>query len=144
MKNPRKIVESTHLIYSPSILVRIKSTFIDSLVIVALMYAATIILDALAIESGVIRGFAMLLVVLYEPICTALNRTVGQAIMKIRVRNFTELSENGVNENISFPFAIVRFAVKITLGLISFVTIHSDEYGRAIHDKVANSVMVWD
>jgi hypothetical protein len=85
---------------------------------------------------------ALALVVLYEPICTYINRTVGQAIMGIRVRNYNTLSETGVYKNISFPLSLFRFTVKTLLGWVSFVTIHSDPDNRAIHDKIANSVMV--
>jgi uncharacterized RDD family membrane protein YckC len=131
-----------HSISTPSFLVRIKSMFIDALVIVLLMYGATIVLEVLKADSGMMHTLAFVLIFLYEPICTTLNRTLGQAIMGIRVRNFNALSENGIYKNISFPYALFRFIVKTLLGWISFVTIHSDPDSRAIHDKMANSVMV--
>jgi uncharacterized RDD family membrane protein YckC len=132
-----------HSISTPSFLVRIKSMMIDALVIILLMYIATLILETLKSESGTTHTLALALVVLYEPICTTLNRTLGQAIMGIRVRNYDALSENGICKNISFPYALFRFIVKTLLGWVSFVTIHSDPDSRAIHDKMANSVMVY-
>jgi uncharacterized RDD family membrane protein YckC len=132
-----------HSISTPSFLVRIKSMFIDVLVTVLLMYIATLVLETLKADSNNTHSLAFVLVFLYEPICTTLNRTLGQAIMGIRVRNYNALSENGIYKNINFPFSLFRFIVKTLLGWVSFVTIHSDPDSRAIHDKMANSVMVY-
>jgi uncharacterized RDD family membrane protein YckC len=132
-----------HSISTPSFLVRIKSMIIDVLVTVLLMYIATLLLETLKADSNVMHTLAFVLVFLYEPICTTINRTLGQAIMGIRVRNYNALSENGIYENISFPYALFRFIVKTLLGWVSFVTIHSDPDSRAIHDKMANSVVVY-
>jgi uncharacterized RDD family membrane protein YckC len=132
-----------HSISTPSFLVRIKSMIIDVLVTVLLMYIATLVLETLKADSDVMHSLAFVLVFLYEPISTTLNRTLGQAIMGIRVRNYDALSENGIYKNINFPFSLFRFIVKTLLGWVSFVTIHSDLDSRAIHDKVANSVMVY-
>ena len=141
MKKPS---HASHPIYTPNLLTRIKSTLIDSVVIVLLMYLATIVLDALSIESGVIRGLAMLAVILYEAICTTVNRTIGQLVMGIRVCNFKKLSENGEKETISFPSSVLRFLVKVSLGWISFMTIGSDPDSRAMHDNASGSVMIWE
>jgi uncharacterized RDD family membrane protein YckC len=136
--------QPTNPIYTPNLLTRIKSTMIDSVAIVLLMYVATIILDGLGIESGIIRGLAMLIVILYEPICTTVNRTIGQIVMGTRVCKFKELSENGEREAISFPSSVLRFVVKVSLGLVSFMTIHSDADSRAMHDNASGSVMIWE
>jgi hypothetical protein len=43
--------------------------------------------------------------------------------------------------NINIFYSIFRYLSKLLLGWISLLTIHSDDYGRAIHDKIGNSVM---
>ena len=125
----------------PSLILRVKSMMIDSLVIIILMYLASILLNYLEIESGNVRGIVMVLVLLYEPIFVTINRTVGQKIMGLRVIKFSEFVSSGNRININIANSFVRFMGKITLGWISLLTIHSNEYGQAIHDKLGNSIM---
>ena len=60
----------------PSLVLRVKSIMIDSIIIIVLMYIAYLLLDNLGIESGKIRGIALGLIFLYEPVLTAVNRTI--------------------------------------------------------------------
>jgi RDD family len=147
MKNQSKTLldeNLTHYIYPPSLLVRIKSSMIDTIIMIVLMFAATSIFESIHVDNQIVRIIAFVLILLYEPICTTLNRTLGQAMMGIRVKDFKTLSANGISQNISFIAALFRYAVKLSLGWVSFLTIHSDTHGRAIHDKIANSVVVSD
>lgn len=125
----------------PSLLLRIKSIFIDGMVIILLMMVTSKILTLLHVDSGIIRGIALGIILLYEPIFTSINRTLGQKIMGLRVRNFTTLKNSKQSENINIAWSLLRFLMKSILGWISLLTIHSNTYGKAIHDSVANSVM---
>ena len=125
----------------PSLILRIKSMMIDSFMIIILMYLTTVLLESFDVESGMIRGSSLILVLLYEPILVTINRTVGQKIMGIRVRKFSKFINSNEKVNINIFSSMVRFVGKLTLGFLSLLTIHSDKYGQAIHDKFGNSIM---
>jgi len=127
----------------PSLMLRIKSMLIDSVVIFSLMLIISFILNSLNIESGRVRGLAFLIVLLYEPILITLKGTIGQRIMGLRVINSSFYKEENDRKNINFIFSILRYITKIFLGWISLLTIHSDQYGQAIHDKVGQSIMTF-
>jgi len=129
--------------YKPSLLIRIKSTLIDSAVVILLMFVAAFILNSLQVESGTVRGLAMGLIILYEPLFVALGNTIGQKAMGLGVVKSSSLKQSGASENINIFSSILRYLAKIFLGWISLLTIHSDKYGQAIHDKVGNSIMTY-
>ena len=125
----------------PPLLLRIKSIFIDMIVVIILMMASLKILTLCSIESRVISGVILTLVLLYEPILTSINRTLGQKMMGLRVRSFSTLKNSKESKNINIVWSLLRYLTKTLLGWISLLTIHSNTYGKAIHDSVANSVM---
>ena len=128
-------------IIKASLIMRIKSSIIDTVVLIFLMYLASIFLEKTGFKSIIMRGSIFLLVWLYEPILVTLNRTLGQKIMGLRVRKFSDLKNGNLKTNINIFYSITRYFSKLLLGWISLLTIHSDDYGRAIHDKIGNSVM---
>lgn len=125
----------------PSLVLRIKSMMVDTVVVILLMILASQILNFFNVESSLIKGIALGLIVLYEPILISLNRTVGQKIMGLRVRSFSGYSKTDESKNINIFWSILRFLMKSLLGWISLLTIHSNDYGKAIHDSLANSIM---
>jgi RDD family len=131
-------------ISTPLLIVRQKSVMIDGITIILLMYLATALLEKLSLDSSWIRIVLFSLIVLYEPIAVTINRTIGQAIMGIHVRSFKELEAHNTLKNINFFASLLRYFIKISLGIISFVTMKSDPYNRAIHDKIADSVMLYE
>lgn len=122
----------------PSLSDRVQSTFIDSILIVILMFIFSSWLDRFENAPDWIR---MVLFVglwgVYEPLCTTFGCTVGNYVKNIRVRN-----QNDRSRRINIPQAFVRYIGKISLGWLSFVTIHANKEKRAIHDLIAQSVMV--
>jgi uncharacterized RDD family membrane protein YckC len=73
----------------------------------------------------------------YEPLLTASGGTVGQRLLGLRVRRADE-----PDRTISVQRAYVRYGVKYALGIISFVTLPFAPQQRAVHDLVADSVML--
>jgi uncharacterized RDD family membrane protein YckC len=73
----------------------------------------------------------------YEPLCTSLGGTLGNHFKGIRVRRAADTSRR-----LSFFAAFIRYVLKISLGWISFLTIHSNPHKRAIHDFASGSVMI--
>jgi uncharacterized RDD family membrane protein YckC len=126
----------------PDLKTRVQSTFIDTILMLALMFLAATILDKVNPsqdeEDGWIRGLIFISIWgVYEPLSMTIGCTFGNYLMKIRVKR---TSDN--MKRINLLQAFVRFVVKIALGWISFLTIHSNKERRAIHDFVAGSVMI--
>lgn len=122
----------------PSLSDRVQSTFIDSLLIVAVMFACSSWLDKYEDAPEWIRiALFVGLWGVYEPVCTAMGCTVGNYLKNIRVRRH---GDNGRRINLLQAFA--RYVLKVSLGWLSFVTIHSNREKRAIHDYAAGSVMI--
>lgn len=121
----------------PSLLQRIQSTVIDWLVILGLMVFFAQIANQIENIPVVVRGIFLGLILLYEPLCITFGCTLGNYLLKIRVRQ----NENEL-QKINIFQAVIRYVVKIFLGWISFVTIHANAKKRAIHDIAASSVMI--
>ena len=122
----------------PQLTDRIQSTFIDTILIVVLMFAFASILEKFDNVPDWVRMvmFAGLFIA-YEPLCMTLGCTLGNYIKGIRVRKNSDSSKR-----INIFQAIIRYPVKILLGWISFLTISSNPKRRAIHDLVSGSVMI--
>ena len=122
----------------PQIIDRIQSTFIDTILIVILMFVFASILDRYENAPDWVR-IAMFvgIFIAYEPLCMSLGFTLGNYIKGIRVRKNWDTTKR-----INIFQAIIRYPVKILLGWISFLTIGADPKRRAIHDLVSGSVMI--
>ena len=117
---------------------RIQSSFIDGIFIIILMFVFASVLDRYQDPPDWIRIVLFVgLWAVYEPVCTAFACTLGNYVKKIRVR------QHGANsKKINILQALLRYIIKIGLGWISFLTIHSNKERRAIHDFAAGSVML--
>lgn len=121
----------------PSILERIKSTTIDTVIIIAFIFLMSEILDSFDNVPTYVRVMIFASVLLYEPICTTFGATIGNDKMEIRVRSNSDHSRK-----INFLQAILRFTSKFLLGWLSFITIFSSNKSRTIHDYLSGSVMI--
>jgi uncharacterized RDD family membrane protein YckC len=122
----------------PDLSDRIQSSFIDVILIIVMMFLFASVLDHFANVPDWVRisMFAGLFMV-YEPLCTFIGFTLGNYIKGIRVRKASDTTKR-----INIFSAISRYAVKILLGWVSFLTIHSNPKKRALHDFAAGSVMI--
>ncbi|WP_111627402.1 RDD family protein [Larkinella arboricola] len=126
---------STSLVFPP-LWKRFGAYVIDLYFIFMLAYVLIVILPESIADKLRLVIFALAL--LYEPICnTTLGYTFGAFIFKFRVKDAANPAQK-----LPFRRALIRFVVKVVLGWISFLTIHSDTMRRAIHDRVANSVVI--
>lgn len=126
----------------PDLKTRVQSTFIDLLLMFALMFFAASIFDKInpdqIEDDGILKAVVFILIwCVYEPLAIATGCTLGNYLMKIRVKRFEDTSKK-----INILQSFLRFIVKILLGWISFLTIHGNKERRAIHDFVAGSVMI--
>ena len=122
----------------PQLTDRIQSAFIDAILIVILMFVFASILDKFDNVPDWVRivMFAALFIA-YEPLCMTLGSTLGNYLKGIRVRKNSDSTKR-----INIFQAIIRYPVKMFLGWVSFLTIHTNPKRRAIHDLVSGSVMI--
>jgi uncharacterized RDD family membrane protein YckC len=122
----------------PQLTDRIQSTFIDSILIVILMFTFANILDSFDnVPEWVRITMFVVLFIAYEPLCMTLGFTAGNFLKGIRVRKNSDTTKR-----INILQAIIRYPVKLFLGWISFLTINSNSKRRAIHDLISGSVMI--
>jgi uncharacterized RDD family membrane protein YckC len=132
------IVASPVQIEYPTLSDRVQSTLIDTVFIVVLMFISASILEKYENAPDWIR-IALFFGIwcIYEPVCTVLGFTIGNYAKGIRVRKFSN-----PQKKINIIQALVRYLLKISLGWISFLTMHFNPERRAIHDFAAGSVMI--
>jgi uncharacterized RDD family membrane protein YckC len=122
----------------PQLSERIQSTFIDTLLIVSLMFLSANLLDKFNNVPDEVRiAIFVALWIVYEPFCMTIGCTLGNYIKGIRVKKYSNTTKR-----INIFQAIIRYAVKILLGWISFLTISTNSKRRAIHDLISGSVMI--
>lgn len=117
---------------------RIKAAFVDTVVLIILMYSATEILNLFDVVPNYIRIIIFtFLFLLYEPILVSIyGATIGHFFNDIVVKN-----EKDETKNLIFPKAILRYILKFLLGWLSFLTLSGNEKKQAIHDLAANSIV---
>lgn len=121
----------------PTLLRRYVAFFLDVWLGWFLMIVTMVILDDHESRSAVMITLAAALLLGYDPLLTAYSATLGQRLMKIRVRDYHDPSQR-----IPLWRAYARIVVKFSLGIISFFTIHSNVEHRAIHDFAGESVVI--
>ncbi|HKB45031.1 MAG TPA: RDD family protein [Chitinophagaceae bacterium] len=130
--------ESTTSEEYPNLSDRVQSTFIDTIFIILVMFGFASILDRYENTPTWIKiTLFFVLWVVYEPLCTTLGFTLGNLIKGIRVRQ-----HSNTVKRINIFQALLRYILKVALGWLSFLTIHSNPQRRAIHDLAAGSVMI--
>jgi len=123
----------------PTLLARIKALVIDSVVILAIFTATTLLIDAFGGVPGSVRGFILVFMVyLYDPLLTSFfGGTLGHRAIDLTVRSYKVPAKN-----ISLGRAFVRFLTKGLLGWLSFLTVTANPRKRAIHDLVSGSIVL--
>lgn len=121
----------------PSILDRIKSTSIDTIILIAFFYVSSDILNSIENVPNWTRTILFISFLLYEPIFVSINGTFGNYKSSIRVRKNSDTSRK-----INFIQSFFRYFFKIFLGWISLLFILINPKGRALHDIICGSVMI--
>ncbi len=122
----------------PTLTRRYIATAIDVGFVLASIISIAYVFDN-ASDTGVkVRvGLILFLFFVYEPLCTSRFCTLGQKIMRVRVRRYPSL------ERISLLMAYTRILIKAFLGMLSFFTLPFSQKRRAIHDLAARSIVVF-
>ncbi|GGG57662.1 hypothetical protein GCM10011414_29370 [Croceivirga lutea] len=118
---------------------RIKAVVIDSVILISAMYAVSELFALFSEVPNTLRMVVFVVIfILYDPLFTSLNgATIGHTYSNISVQQ-----DNEIGKRISFPIALLRFILKSTLGWLSLLTVTSNEKRKALHDIVANSVVI--
>lgn len=124
----------------PGVLVRVKAIVTDSVVLIILIIIFTYAFSLFDHVPDNVKVIAFVFVfILYDPIFTSVfGGTIGHMMLGVRVKR-----ESDETKNILFPLAIVRFIVKVSLGIISLLTVSGNKKGKAIHDYLVGSVVVY-
>jgi uncharacterized RDD family membrane protein YckC len=122
----------------PTLTCRYIATAIDLIFILAVMILIAYLFENTG-ETGVkVRaGLVLFLFFVYEPLCTSRFCTLGQKLMRVRVRRYPS------RERLSLFMAYIRILVKALLGVLSFFTLPFSRKRRAIHDLAARSIVVF-
>ncbi len=119
----------------PNVLRRYLATLVDVFALWCIVYGFSQF--STFTEGGALAywglGFAL---IFYEPLLTTYACTLGQALMRIRVRTTDGLRRIGLAQ------AFGRMIVKYLLGMISFLTVPARKDRRAIHDLSAGSIVI--
>lgn len=120
---------------------RIKAAVIDGIILIAVMYCTSEILNSYeGVPSSLRMWLFILYFILYEPLAISIfGNTLGHFYSDIKVRR-----ENNLDKKVIFPLALVRFIIKILLGWVSLLTITGSEKKQAIHDVVVKSIVIVD
>lgn len=122
----------------PQLTDRVQATFIDTILIVIMMFVFAGILDKFENVPDWVRiSLFVSLFMIYEPLCMTLGFTLGNYIKGIRVKKYADSTKR-----INILQAFIRYPIKVLLGWISFLTINRNAKRRAIHDLVSGSVMI--
>src|SRR6266498_791715 len=126
----------------PTLPRRVQSIFIDVLLMALLMFAVGWIFNKYSSDENNNDGWLRAIVFIaiwgiYEPVSMTFGYTLGNYLLKIRVRK-----NNNPDKKINLLQAYARFVIKFFLGWLSFITIGFNEKRRAIHDLVSGTVMI--
>lgn len=120
-----------------SVIDRVKSTTIDTLLLIACFYLLSDILNSMNNVSESLRISLFICILMYEPIFISLNGTFGNYRNSIRVRK-----NKDITKKLNFFQSLLRYFLKISLGWISLIFILMNQKGRALHDIISGSIMI--
>lgn len=124
----------------PSLMNRVQAGFFDLWIVIAIvMLLSAYVFDTYESESENFRILLFFIVVfIYEPVGVMVGGTIGYRTMGLKIR-----CSGNHNKRVNPVQAYGRSVFKLMLGGISFFTMFGDEQRRAIHDKVAGSVVLF-
>lgn len=123
----------------PVIQDRYKAFFTDGLSLILIAYTGLQVVESLETVPPVSEAtLGTLLFVLYEPLMVAsVGGTIGHYALSLRVRDAED-----DERRLPLYRAFMRFGMKFLFGTFTLFTISSDERSQALHDKVADAVMI--
>ncbi len=121
----------------PSLVKRYIALLTDALLQFGFLIVLMLIFQDSEYRSAIMITTAAILLLCYEPLLTVYSGTIGQKIMKLKVRRFGQ-----PDRRLSLMNAYIRWLTKGLLGWISFITINFNTEHRAIHDFASDAIML--
>ncbi|MEM9331021.1 MAG: RDD family protein [Pseudomonadota bacterium] len=116
---------------------RLQAAIIDAAILLTVFFGVAAGLTDVTLWGGYKGLFVLLIFIALEPGLVSLTGgTVGHHLLGIRVQNKSN------HRNLNVVFAIIRFVLKSTLGLFSFVFMMITRRHQALHDLASGSVVV--
>jgi uncharacterized RDD family membrane protein YckC len=118
----------------PSVVRRYIASVVDMSTVIFLIYLIVQVTGNL----GSVGNACLFVGVLscYEPIATVYYATLGQLLMRFRVRRASDLSQ------LDLSMAWTRAFFKYPLGFISFLSIPVHKEKKALHDLIAGTIVI--
>ena len=121
----------------PLLIKRYKALLTDGLLLLAILVIVMLVVQDSEYRPTVMVTTGLILLLCYEPLLTTYSGTIGQKIMKIKVRRHGQ-----PDKRLSLLNSYIRWLTKGLLGWISFITINFNKDHRAIHDFASDSIML--
>jgi uncharacterized RDD family membrane protein YckC len=124
----------------PGVFARVKAVTIDGVILLIMMVTTSSIFSNLEYVPDYERIIAFIIIfILYDPLLTStMGGTLGHRFIGIRVKKASDETSN-----INIVYAIIRFLIKGFFGWISLLTVMGNDKRKAIHDYVAQSVVIY-
>ncbi|MDX8338850.1 RDD family protein [Draconibacterium sp. IB214405] len=124
----------------PGVFVRVKAVITDSVLLLIFMLGVVSLFDLFENVPDFARIAAFVFIfLLYDPLFTSIfGGTIGHFLFGIRVKR-----ANNPEKNILFPLALIRYLIKALLGWLSLITVSGNKKGKAIHDIVVLSIVIY-
>ncbi len=124
----------------PDLKDRIQALFIDMLISFVFAFIAVKVFEQIGEVSSDLRMWTFIAIfVLYDPLLTSFfGGTIGHRSLNLRVRR-----ANDTSKNVMIPLAILRYVIKAFLGIVSLITVSTNSQGKAIHDLLSGSIVIY-
>lgn len=124
----------------PSLLVRVKALFVDLLIVLLIFSVTSVLMGKFNGIPDWLRGLIFVFsVYIYEPLFISLfGGTIGHNILGINIRKVDK-----PNEKVNIFQSAIRSIVKYSLGIISFLTVTSNDRMRSIHDQASGGIVLY-
>jgi len=124
----------------PTLTERIKANITDYFMLCLMLMAVTPLVEAYPDLPYMVKiSLFVFIFIGYDPLFTTLfGGTIGHFTNGIRVKRAYDTSRN-----IPFLNAVLRYVLKVFLGIFSLITMNSKTQYSAIHDLAADSIVVY-
>ena len=120
-----------------TLLDRTKSSTIDTLFLIGLAFIIAEILSYFENVSTELKATLFISLIMYEPVCISFGATLGNYIIKIRIRKSSNDSKK-----LNLLRSLIRFISKLIFGWISYMTIFKNPRKRTIHDLISGATTI--
>lgn len=116
---------------------RTKSSTIDTLFLIGLAFIIAELLSYFENVPTELKAILFISLMLYEPVCISFGKTLGNYLIKIRIRRSSNDSKK-----LNLLRSLIRFILKLIFGWTSYITIFKNPRKRTIHDLISGATTI--